>query len=223
MSDSVQHNIQRRGLLFILSSPSGAGKTTLGRLLRENDPSLGISVSVTTRPPRPSEEEGKDYTFVSTETFETMKREGAFIEQAEVFGNYYGTPRAAVETRLAEGKDILFDVDWQGRQQLAGAFSADVVSVFILPPDAAALKSRLTMRAQDDEAARLYRMKFAPSEISHYAEYDYIIVNEEVGQSVMQARAILQAERLRRTRQTGLRQFVDGLRDELDAMPRSLP
>ncbi len=207
--------IPRKGILFILSSPSGAGKTTLGRLLLESEKNLGISVSVTTRAPRSAEENGKDYIFVSEEKFEAMKNAGAFLEQAVVFGNHYGTLRADVDDLLNAGKDVLFDVDWQGRQQLADAKGADVVSVFILPPDAHALKKRLTTRAQDDEEARNYRMKFAPNEISHYAEYDYIILNHDLGDSLVSLRTILLAERLRRERQTGLRRFVDGLLEEL--------
>ena len=203
--------ISRRGMLFILSSPSGAGKTTLVRMLQESERDVESSVSVTTRKPRPVEEDGKDYIFVSEKKFEEMKAQGAFLEQAIVFGNHYGTPRAEVERILALGKDIVFDVDWQGRQQLADAMGGDVVSIFILPPDADALKKRLTMRAQDDEAARDYRMKFAPNEISHYAEYDYIVVNYDLATSLTLLRSILAAERLRRGRQTGLRQFVDGL------------
>lgn len=208
-------NITRRGILFILSSPSGAGKTTLGKMLQESEPNLSISISVTTRPPRPAEENGKDYVFVSQEKFETMKQENAFLEQALVFGNNYGTPKREVEALVAQGKDVLFDVDWQGRQQLADAMGSDVVSVFILPPNADDLKKRLTMRAQDDEASRNYRMRFAPDEISHYAEYDYIIVNQDLGESLMQLRAILLAERNRRVRQTGMRKFVDGLMTSL--------
>jgi guanylate kinase len=208
---SNNDDIARRGILFILSSPSGAGKTTLGRMLQKNEPNLSISISMTTRPPRPAEEDGKDYIFVSEDKFKAFAQEGDFLEQAIVFGHHYGTPKQAVEAMLSAGKDVLFDVDWQGRQQLADAMSSDVVSVFILPPDAEALKKRLTMRAQDNETARNYRMRFAPDEISHYAEYDYIIVNKDLGDSLTQLHAILLAERMRRVRQTGMRQFVDRL------------
>lgn len=208
-------HIERRGILFILSSPSGAGKTTLGTMLRESDGQVTLSVSVTTRAPRAGEKDGKDYIFVSEDEFQAMKKRGEFLEQASVFGNNYGTLRAAVKSLLDGGQDVLFDVDWQGRQQLADSFSADVVSVFILPPDAAALKERLVMRAQDSAEARNYRMKFAPSEISHYAEYDYIVINHDLSESLMRIKSILFAERQKRVRQTGLRAFVDKLRSDL--------
>lgn len=208
----MQHqSIQRRVLLFVLSSPSGAGKTTLSRLLKESDEGLEISVSITTRKPRPAEKNGVDYVFISEKQFKQMEKEGAFLESATVFGNNYGTSKSAVEKLQESGKDVLFDVDWQGRQKLAGAKGADVVSVFILPPNAEELKKRLAVRAQDNEAARAHRMKLAPSEISHYAEYDYIIVNTDLAKSLKQLKAILAAERAKRSRQTGLRQFVDGL------------
>lgn len=204
-------SIQRRGLLLVLSSPSGAGKTTLGRLLKESDDGLEISISITTRKPRSIEKNGTDYIFVSEKQFKQMEKAGDFLESAHVFGNNYGTQKSSVEKLQASGKDVLFDVDWQGRQKLADAKGDDVVSVFILPPNADELKKRLTARAQEDEVARVNRMKHAPSEISHYAEYDYIIVNADLAQSLAQLKAILIAERFKRSRQTGLRQFVDGL------------
>ena len=217
MSDpiSLTSKMARKGLLFVLSSPSGAGKTTLGRLLQENENELEISISVTTRPPRPAETDGKDYIFLTPDQFSKMHDEGALLESAEVFGHHYGTPRARVEEALARGRDVLFDVDWQGRQQLADALGEDVVSVFILPPSAQELHRRLASRGQDKTETRGHRMKYAPGEISHYAEYDYIVVNFDLAESLAQLRAILFAERMKRTRQTGLRQLVDELMNEL--------
>ncbi len=205
----------RKGLLFVVSSPSGAGKTTLGRLLQESDDDLEISVSVTTRPPRAAEKNGRDYTFLTLEKFNKMNTSGDLLESAEVFGHHYGTPRTPIVNSLARGRDVLFDVDWQGRQQLADAMGEDVVSVFILPPSAQELHRRLASRGQDKAETRGRRMKYAPGEISHYAEYDYIIVNYELAESLRQLRAILHAERMKRARQTGLRQLVDELMEQL--------
>jgi guanylate kinase len=197
--------------MLVLSSPSGAGKTTLSRRLLADDPSLSLSVSATTRPPRPGERQGVDYEFVSADRFATLVAEEAFLEWAEVFGNRYGTPRAPVEAAMAAGRDILFDIDWQGTQQLKARAREDVVSIFILPPSIEALKERLQARAQDGEAVIAGRMARAADEISHWAEYDYVLVNDDVETCLAQVRAILAAERLRRERQPGLVAFVRGL------------
>ena len=208
-------DIQRRGLMLVLSSPSGAGKTTISRRLLEQDDMLTMSVSATTRAPRDSETDGVDYHFVSTEAFGIMQNEGQLLEYAKVFGNYYGTPRGPVEETLMQGRDVLFDIDWQGTQQLQEAAADDLVRVFILPPSAAALQERLTTRAQDSAETVAMRMSQASDEISHYAEYDYIIVNHDLAESVLQVQSILRAERLKRARQTGLSDFVKQLRASL--------
>ncbi len=205
--------VRRRGLMLILSSPSGAGKTTISRKLLAMEPLLTMSVSATTRPKRPGEVEGMDYQFIDPATFNLMINRQAFLEYAQVFGNYYGTPRAAVEQALAEGRDVLFDIDWQGTQQLAESMSGDVVKVFILPPSTRELERRLKTRAQDSDEVVAGRMARAADEMSHYQEYDYIIVNTEIAASVASVQAILHAERLRRARQTGLGEFVKGLRE----------
>ena len=199
--------------MFVLSSPSGAGKTTLSRGLLESDPSVVMSVSATTRRPRPGEHHGRDYYFVSAEDFGLMINNGAFLEHAKVFGNYYGTLRQPVEDALAAGRDVLFDIDWQGTQQLKQNAREDVVSVFILPPSTQELERRLKARAQDPPDVVAARMAKAADEMSHWAEYDYVIVNEDVAASAAQVRAILAAERLRRPRQIGLDSFVKGLRE----------
>ena len=204
--------IARRGLLFILSSPSGAGKTTTSRRLLELDDNLTMSVSATTRPPRPGEKEGYDYRFVDDAAFDRMLERGQFLEHAEVFGHRYGTPSGPVEAALDEGRDVLFDIDWQGTQQLAQGDRGDVVSTFILPPSTASLRRRLEARAQDSPEVVAVRMAKASEEMSHWHEYDYIVVNEDVERTVAEVLAILGAERLRRDRQTGLKDFVDGLR-----------
>ncbi|MBL8907536.1 MAG: guanylate kinase [Rhizobiales bacterium] len=191
-----------------MSSPSGAGKTTLSRALLDRDPLVIMSVSVTTRAPRPGEAEGKDYYFVSKERFAQMRDRGELLEYAEVFGNFYGTPRRPVEEALAQGRDILFDIDWQGTQQLAQAMEEDLVRIFILPPSAEALRERLIQRAQDSSAVVAKRMAEAGNEISHWPEYDYVIVNDTVADSSEQISAILTAERLRRRRRVGLTDFV---------------
>jgi guanylate kinase len=207
----LSDGIARRGLLLVLSSPSGGGKTSIGRALRVTDPNLGLSVSLTTRPPRDGETDGKDYHFVDEEAFLAAVREGRLIEHAEVFGARYGTPRAPVEAALAEGRDLLFDIDWQGTRQLRAALPEDVVSVFILPPSMAELERRLRARRLDDEGTVARRMGRAASEIAHWDEYGYVIVNRDFDLSVASVRAILAAERLKRTRQTGLAHFVAGL------------
>ena len=204
--------ITRRGLMLVLSSPSGAGKTSISRALLEQDDALTLSVSATTRARRPGEVHGRDYLFVDPEEFTLMINRRELLEHAKVFGNYYGTPRQQVEQTLAEGSDVLFDIDWQGTQQIADQARADLVSVFILPPSTAELERRLRSRAQDSPAVVAERMSKAADEISHYREYDYIIVNHKISDSVAQVRAILAAERLRRDRQLGLTDFVKYLR-----------
>ena len=207
--------IHRRGLMLVLSSPSGAGKTTLSRLLLERDGQITMSISATTRRPRPGEIDGKDYRFLSTEDFGVMRNQDAFLEHAKVFDNYYGTPRAPVEDALVVGRDVLFDIDWQGTQQLEEGASADLVKVFILPPSGHELERRLNTRAQDPPDVVASRMAKASDEISHYAEYDYIIVNADVEQALNELKAILTAERLRRERRLGLRTFVQKLQQAL--------
>ena len=203
---------RRRGLMLVLSSPSGAGKTTIARRLLTEDAELELSVSVTTRQRRPGEVEGKDYHFVTTSDFQMMINDRALLEYAKVFDNYYGTPAANVMAALVEGRDILFDIDWQGTQQLADASREDLVSVFILPPSTRDLEQRLLSRAQDSADVVAARMSKAADEISHYREYDYILVNRNIDVAVAQVKAILQAERLRRDRQVGLTDFVKKLR-----------
>lgn len=205
------NNIGRRGLLLVLSSPSGAGKSTLSRRLLERDDGIDMSVSVTTRPPRPGEKDGVDYYFISQDKFRDMADGGELLEWAEVFGNSYGTPRAPVELALADGRDFLFDIDWQGTQQLSQALEDDLVRVFILPPSAKTLQERLVNRAQDSMSVVAKRMAEAANEISHYAEYDYVIINDDLDVSDQAIDAILAAERLKRKRRTGLTAFVRGL------------
>jgi guanylate kinase len=204
----------RRGLIFVLSSPSGAGKTTISRKLLRLDDNLVMSVSTTTRPKRAGETEGIDYKFVDLETFESMTEDGAFLEHAEVFGHQYGTPRAPVERALRTGTDVLFDIDWQGTQQLATDknMGADLVSVFILPPSTQELESRLNSRARDPDEVVRERMARASDDMSHFPEYGYIIVNDSIDQSVARVQAILDAERSRMSRQVDLHEFVQGLR-----------
>lgn len=198
-----QDAIARRGLLFILSSPSGAGKTTLSRLLLAADGNMSLSVSATTRPPRAKEENGVDYHFVGHDVFERMVSEGEMLEHARVFDNFYGSPRAPVEEALAEGRDILFDVDWQGAQQIKLAMQGNVVSVFILPPSIDALEARLKSRAQDDDETVARRMAKSLDEISHWREYDYVLVNDDLEKCITQLASILCAERLRLVRRSG--------------------
>jgi guanylate kinase len=206
--------LARRGLLFVLSSPSGAGKTTLSRrLLEAEGDGLRLSVSATTRPMRPGEVEGRDYFFVTGPRFSEMVEAGALLEHADVFGARYGTPRAPVEAWLAEGRDVLFDVDWQGATQLrASPLGEDVASVFILPPSIGELERRLIARAQDAPETVARRMAKARDEISHCPEYEYVVVNDDLDRALAGLRAILAAERLKRRRQTGLPAFLDGLR-----------
>jgi guanylate kinase len=204
-------NIQRRGLMLVLSSPSGAGKTTLSRRLLESDKNIALSISVTTRARRATEREGVDYYFVQPEEFERLAQVGEFLEHSTVFGNRYGTPRAIVMDELALGHDILFDIDWQGTQQLKEKMRDDLVSVFILPPSHAELERRLKNRAEDSDEIVAGRMAKAADEISHWPEYDYVIVNSSVDKALGDIQAILNAERLKRTRQTGISAFVGKL------------
>ncbi|KYO51982.1 guanylate kinase [Tistrella mobilis] len=204
---------RRRGLMLVLSSPSGAGKTTLSRRLLSQDDDITLSVSVTTRPMRPGEVDGVDYHFIDRASFDRMVAEEALLEHATVFENSYGTPRAAVEATLADGRDVLFDIDWQGTQQLADRARDDLVTVFILPPSIAELERRLTTRAQDSAEVVAKRMAKAADEMSHYAEYDYVLVNEDVDRTLADLEAILRAERLRRRRRLGLSGFVNAMRE----------
>lgn len=207
--------IARRGLLLVMSSPSGAGKTTLSRALLASDHHIRMSVSVTTRPPRPGELDGKDYFFISKERFFEMRDNEELLEWAEVFGNLYGTPRLPVEDALAKGRDVLFDIDWQGTQQLEQAMGDDLVRIFILPPSTDDLRDRLIKRAQDSASVVAKRMAEASREMSHWAEYDYVIVNDDVATASAEITAILTAERLRRKRRVGLTEFVRGLNKTL--------
>ena len=200
--------LRRRGLMFVLSSPSGAGKTTISRMLLAADPTIKLSVSVTTRPPRPGERDGIDYHFVDDAQFDQMVEDDGFYEWAHVFGYRYGTPKGHIRAGLKEGQDFLFDIDWQGTQQLYQKDRQDVVSVFILPPSFEALRSRLEARAQDSEAVIDGRMERARGEISHWAEYEYVVINDDVDECFIKVREILHAERMERTRQTGLIDFV---------------
>ena len=201
--------------MLVLSSPSGAGKTTLSRMLLESESGIEMSVSVTTRPKRPGEEDARDYHFRSPEEFEKLRDNAGMLEWAEVFGNYYGTPKDPVDGALAAGRDILFDIDWQGTQQLKESMRGDLVSVFILPPSGQALTERLKKRAQDADDVVAARMSEAESELSHWAEYDYVIINSDVDQALSELKAILSAERLRRDRRTGLATFVRKITSEL--------
>jgi guanylate kinase len=210
--------VARRGLMFVLSSPSGAGKTTLSRKLLASDPGLELSISVTTRAPRAGEVDGRDYWFIDQAKFKSMVANGELLESASVFDNNYGTPRAPVETALENGRDVLFDIDWQGTQQLGeSARSEDLVSVFVLPPSVEELERRLRARALDAEDVIQRRMTRAAHEMSHWREYDYVIVNHDVDQAFTDVKAILAAERLRRTRQVGLVGFVRGLVGDITA------
>ena len=205
--------IQRRGLMLVLSSPSGAGKTTLSRQLLDNDKQIQLSVSATTRARRPSEKDGVDYRFVDTATFSGMIQRSEFLEHARVFDHFYGTPRAPVEAALKVGRDVLFDIDWQGTQQLQEKGRDDLVTVFILPPSTRDLEKRLLTRAQDSKDVVAQRMAKAADEMSHYAEYDYTIINRDIATSLNQLKSILTAERLKRERQIGLSDFVKALRE----------
>ena len=194
--------------MLVLSSPSGAGKTSLAHQLIKDDPNISLSISMTTRPPRPGETDGEDYFFVDQQKFQTAIEEGALMEWAEVFGNLYGTPRQAVEERLQKGRDVLFDIDWQGTQALHETAGHDLVRIFILPPSVAALEERLRRRGQDDDTVVKKRMADAANQISHWAEYDYVIINETLETSLSELKNILTAERLKRERRIGLSNFV---------------
>jgi guanylate kinase len=203
--------VARRGLMFVLSSPSGAGKTTLSRRLLQEDAGVEMSVSVTTRAPRPGEQDGRDYHFIDRAKFDGLANSGGLLEYAQVFDYHYGTPREPVENALERGRDVLFDIDWQGTQQLRDKSSSDVVSVFILPPTVTELERRLHTRAQDSEEVIRRRMMKSSDEMSHWAEYDYVVVNTNVEEAFAQVKAILAAERVKRHRQVGLSDFVRGL------------
>ncbi len=203
--------IARRGLMLVISSPSGAGKSTIARTLMDRDQHISLSVSVTTRPRRQSEIEGVHYHFVSQREFERLRDSDSLLEWAEVHGNYYGTPREAVETAMGEGRDMLFDIDCQGAQQLQEKMSADVVSIFILPPTMAELQSRLHRRAEDTEEVIQTRLNNSRAEIAHWREYDYVIVNDDLNSAFDAVQSIVKAERLRRDRRHGLFDFVEGL------------
>jgi guanylate kinase len=208
MSDSV---IRRRGFLLVLASPSGAGKTTITRQLVSRDPTLALSVSVTTRPQRPGEVDGRDYRFIDRARFDAMIERGELLEHATVFGHCYGTPRGPIEAAIAAGHDIVGDVDWQGAQQLSGNVPHDLVKVFVLPPNLSALEQRLRLRAQDSAAVVAARLAKSAEEMSHWSEYDYVIVNSDIENSVAEVAAIVTAERLKRSRQIGLADFVNRL------------
>ena len=214
----MQPQIQRRGLLIILSSPSGAGKSTLAKRLMAWDPSLRFSVSATTRPPRAGEVDGRDYYFRTRPEFERMVAAGEMLEHAEVFGNLYGSPKGPVEAAMAEGRDTLFDIDWQGGQQIRrSALAKDVVSIFILPPSIADLEQRLRTRGQDSAQVIAGRMAKSRDEISHWGEYDYVIINRDIDLAEAELKTILSAERARADRQPGLTEFVRGLNREFEA------
>ena len=214
MTESVHLN--RRGVLFVLSSPSGAGKTTISRMMLDADSDIALSISATTRPPRPGEVDGVHYHFVDTERFKKMAADGEFLEWAHVFGHRYSTPRAPVEELLAAGKDVLFDIDWQGAQQLYQEAGPDVVRVFVLPPTMEELERRLRSRGTDSDEVIAARMERAANEISHWDGYDYVLINDDVDGCFDEVRAILRAERLKRRRQIGLIGFA---RDLIRAVP----
>jgi guanylate kinase len=203
--------IARRGLMLVLSSPSGAGKTTLSRRLLQSDPDIVMSVSATTRAPRPNEIDGQDYFFVTPDRFNAMIAAGEFLEHATVFGNKYGTPRAPVMAALEAGRDVLFDIDWQGTQQLKQQARDDLASVFVVPPSKAELERRLRIRAQDSEAVVRERMAKANDELSHWAEYDYLLMNDDIQHAMGKLEEILRVERSRRARQPGLARFVQDM------------
>lgn len=207
-------SVQRRGLMMVLSSPSGAGKTTLSRRLLQSDPDIVMSVSATTRQPRPNEIDGQDYFFVTPEKFDAMVAAGEFLEYAVVFGHKYGTPRAPVMKALERGKDVLFDIDWQGTQQLKQQARDDLASVFVVPPSKAELERRLRIRAQDSEEVVRQRMAKASDELSHWAEYDYLLMNDDIQHAMGKLEEILRVERSRRARQPGLAKFVQKLMRE---------
>jgi guanylate kinase len=207
--------LARRGIMLVLSSPSGAGKTTLSRKLLETDPAVELSISVTTRKQRPGEIDGRDYHFVDAARFEAMVKNDELLEWAQVFGNRYGTPRAPVADALARGRDVLFDVDWQGTRQLRNKVKRDFVSIFVLAPSISDLERRLRTRAQDSDEVIHARMAKAADEMSHWDEYDYVVINRDLDRAFAEVQSILAAERLKRERQTGLSDFVSGLRAQL--------
>jgi guanylate kinase len=207
--------IARRGLMLVLSSPSGAGKTTLSRMLLTEERNITLSISVTTRARRPGEVHGRHYHFIDRKRFDEMQKNGDLLEHAEVFGNFYGTPRKPVEKALKHGRDVLFDVDWQGTKQLRKHAAADLVSVFLLRPSTGELARRLHTRAQDDKKVIRARMAKAGDEMTHWSEYDYVIINRDLDRAFNEIRAILAAERLKRNRQLGLSAFVRGLQQKL--------
>jgi guanylate kinase len=213
-SNDVGSRIRRRGLMLVISSPSGAGKSTIAHNLLEKDPGFELSVSVTTRPRRGSEIEGVHYHFRSMREFEVLRDSDALLEWAEVHGNCYATPREPAEKAMAEGRDMLFDIDWQGAKQLKDKMRGDIVSIFILPPSMKELKARLKRRAEDQEAVIETRLKNARTEIEHWTEYDFVVVNDDLDRAFGEVRAIVAAERLRRDRRPGLFDFVSGLLDE---------
>ncbi len=208
-------SVARRGMMLVLSSPSGAGKTTLSRMLLTEERNVTLSISVTTRARRPGEVHGRHYHFIDRKKFDQMVKAGELLEFAEVFGNFYGTPRQPVEKALKHGRDVLFDVDWQGTKQLRKQARADLVSVFILPPSSGELARRLHTRAQDDKKVIRARMAKAADEMSHWAEYDYVVINRDLDRAFGEVRAILAAERLNRERQIGLAAFVRGLQKKI--------
>ncbi len=206
-------DIKRRGLMLVISSPSGAGKTTISRELIARDPNIDISVSVTTRTRRPGEVDGRDYKFIEKTDFNLMINRGELLEYAKVFDHFYGSPKLEIQMTLEAGRDVLFDIDWQGTQQLAEKAREDLVSVFVLPPSTRELERRLISRRQDSPEVVASRMDLASSEMSHYREYDYVLINREIGESVKNLQAILAGERLRRDRFVGLGDFIMGLRE----------
>jgi guanylate kinase len=210
-NDTPSREMGRRGLMLVLSSPSGAGKTTLSRRLLADDAAVAMSVSCTTRAPRSGEAEGTDYFFVSPSMFTEMAKTGAFLEHALVFGHHYGTPKEPVMLALARGRDVLFDIDWQGTQQLRQQAGDDLVSIFVLPPSHAELERRLRVRAQDAEDVVQARMSKANNEISHWAEYDYVVINDDLDSTLGKIKTILAAERMKRRRQTGIAEFARDL------------
>ena len=218
MSQSPE--IARRGIMLVVSSPSGAGKTTLTRNLLEQEENVNLSISVTTRPRRASEIDGVHYHFISKRRFESMRDADELLEWAEVHGNYYGTPREPVEAALAAGRDMLFDIDWQGTQQLYAKMRADVVSVFVLPPSASELKARLERRAEDSGDVITRRLRNAAQEVPHWNEYDYVLVNRDLDKSFTRLRAILTAERLKRVQKPDIEKFVTGLLNDLRKLDR---
>jgi guanylate kinase len=213
-AEGASAGIRRRGLMLVLSSPSGAGKSTIARNLLESDASLELSVSVTTRARRGSEIDGVHYHFLSMRDFERLRDSDALLESAEVHGNCYGTPREPAEVAMAQGRDMLFDIDWQGAKQLSEKMRADIVSIFILPPSMSELKTRLKRRAEDSASTIDTRLHNARTELEHWREYDYVVINDDLDRAFTSVKAIVAAERLRRDRRPGLFDFVSGLLDE---------